>query len=205
MSTQGAAAILHPRSCDRSPRRGLKSECMTRNQYIPCACAHSSFAPDQPGKAASMACAEPATKSTAPSARALYARSTGKISSTATSMPSWAKNPSSAAAIAGKYELEMTSGTAIFMLGSKRRAPAIPYATWRHPSASYASRGAQNGAEVFPERARAFGRDHNGARALDPTNPVVLETVRAQGGADRSSQMRPALAPIEAGPAQDAS
>ncbi len=40
---------------------------MTRNQYMPCACAQISLAPLKPGKAASTACAEPPTKSIAPS------------------------------------------------------------------------------------------------------------------------------------------
>jgi hypothetical protein len=54
----------------------------------------------------------PPTKSMSPSRNAWYARSTGKISSAETSIPSRAKNPSSAAASAGKYEFEIRSGIA---------------------------------------------------------------------------------------------
>ncbi len=84
---------------------------------MPCACAQSSLTPCHSGNAASAECAEPPTKSTAPSRKATYDLSTGKIISSETSSPSCLKKPSSIAAIAGKYELEIMSGTASFMAG----------------------------------------------------------------------------------------
>jgi hypothetical protein len=50
-----------------------------------------------------------------PSRIAVSAFSTGTIISKLTSSPSLLKNPSSTAAIAGKYELEIRSGIASFI------------------------------------------------------------------------------------------
>ena len=66
---------------------------------MPWACAHNSRTPRQPGNAASAECAEPPTNATEPSRSASYALLTGKMSSTVTSRPSAAKNPSSLAAM----------------------------------------------------------------------------------------------------------
>src|SRR5580765_1922475 len=72
-----------------------------------------SFAPFQPGNASNVVCAPPATKSTAPSRRALTASSEGN-NSTWASIPSSRYSPSSSAASAGKYEFVTRSGVAIF-------------------------------------------------------------------------------------------
>src|SRR6266480_2692343 len=50
----------------------------------------------------------------------------------------------------------------------------------------------------------ALGRDRDSARAGNATNPAMLETVRAQRRANCPREVRAPLAPIEAGPAQDA-
>ena len=42
-STQWAAPILRPFTTPKSPRRAPRSERITRNQYMPCACAHRSL------------------------------------------------------------------------------------------------------------------------------------------------------------------
>src|SRR5262249_12752076 len=64
--------------------------------------------------------AEPATKSRSRSSRAAMVLGTGKRRSSCMSNPSSLKNPSSAAAIAGKYEFDTRSGTA-------RRMAESPY------------------------------------------------------------------------------
>src|SRR4051812_18866804 len=90
--------------------------------------------PRHSGNAASAECAEPATTSISPAASARYAASTGKSSSTAASwIPSSCRQPSSAAATAGKYEFDTRSGTAIFMVD--QRAP--PEAGYPGPKQDY--------------------------------------------------------------------
>ena len=63
----GAAPMRRPLTLPTSPRRAPKSVCITRNQYMPCACAQRSLTPCHCGKAASAECADPPTRSTAPS------------------------------------------------------------------------------------------------------------------------------------------
>src|SRR4051794_19925435 len=62
----------------------------------------------------------------------------------------------------------------------------------------------QSRAEPLAKDALALWRDRDGARAVDAAYPVLPETVRADGCSDRARNMRTPLAPVEAGPAQDA-
>src|SRR5690242_9194450 len=64
---------------------------------------------------------------------------------------------------------------------------------------------AQPRAEPLAKNALSLWRDRDGARAVDAAYPVLPKTVRADGCADRARNMRTPLAPIEAGPTQDAS
>src|SRR6185312_5278725 len=122
ISTHGAAPMLRPLTTSRSPRLAPRSLCITKNQYMPCACAHTSLTPFHCGKAETAECADPATKSILPSRSASYVLSTGKMSSRSMSSPSSLKNPSSTAAASGKYEFEIMSGSAIFTARAVCRA-----------------------------------------------------------------------------------
>ena len=82
---------------------------------MPCDWAQRSFTPRHSGKPATSRCAEEPMNSMFPSRIAPSAFSTGTIISNVTSSPSLLKNPSSTAAMAGKYEFEIRSGIASFI------------------------------------------------------------------------------------------
>src|SRR5258706_8933666 len=107
--------MRRPFTALRSPRVGLRSDRMTRNQYIPCDCARRSFAPRHSGNPPTTRCDEQPRNSRLPSLSAASAFSTGTTSSRPTSRPSCLNSPSSTAAITGKYEFEIRSGIAIFI------------------------------------------------------------------------------------------
>src|SRR6516164_9827396 len=59
-------------------------------------------------------------------------------------------------------------------------------------------------AELLAHHMLTLGRERNGARIVDAPQPAAAKSVRAERGADGAGDVRPPLAPVEAGPAQDA-
>src|SRR5712671_1381892 len=59
-------------------------------------------------------------------------------------------------------------------------------------------------AELLAKDAKTLRRDRDGARAGDATDPAVREALAAELRRDRSGEMRPPFAPVEAWPAQHA-
>ncbi len=96
-----------------------------------------------------------------PSRIAAIASSTGTTSSSDTSSPSRAKNPSSTAAMAGKYEYEIRSGTASFIRAAFRR-----FAT-SHTLSMIPAKGADENHGPHPEEAqRAVSKDGRTTRTF---------------------------------------
>src|SRR5258705_7286523 len=85
------------------------------------------------------------------------------------------------------------------------RARLEPWAACTAPAGRPArSRSSELRAELLAKDAISLGRDGDGARAVDATYPALREALAANFRAERPREMRPALAPIEARPAQDA-
>src|SRR3977135_2700869 len=90
------------------------------------------------------------------------------------------------------------------MVRSARSARLEPWAACTALAARLArSRSAELRAELLAKDAVSLGRDGDGARAVDAADPALREALAANFRAERSREMRPALAPIEARPAQD--